>query len=282
MHGVLKNGFAFPFALAVIAALTSLAHADVTGTIQGRIMIRDNRAASPTPTNLGTLVPARRMVVAVTALPNSSHINPHFFAVTGDDGRFTLQWTDETRQGFPIPLQVKVTYFSSNEAGGGTTSPPVLFQILRWPNITPEDIFNRNIKNANVDLGNLNIDGALADEESAAYLTTREVFERIVAKSRNLRERMPGTLVKTRVQGFGMFRGITPLPREAWVTDGAAVGNPSTVAHELGHAITWSALQLNSAPINPLTDYMMNGVPGWSRDSREFSKAAFLEGMADF
>jgi hypothetical protein len=53
------------------------------------------------------------------------------------------------------------------------------------------------------------------------------------------------------------------------------------VAHELGHAVTWAALQLAAAPINPLTDYVMNGVPGWTRDSREFSKAAFLEGMAD-
>jgi hypothetical protein len=45
--------------------------------------------------------------------------------------------------------------------------------------------------------------------------------------------------------------------------------------------VTWAALNLDRAPINPLTDYMMNGVPGWERDSREFSKAAFLEGLAD-
>jgi hypothetical protein len=56
------------------------------------------------------------------------------------------------------------------------------------------------------------------------------------------------------------------------------------LAHELGHAITWSALDLNSAPINLATDYSHPaGGPGpfWSRTTREFSKAAFLEGLAD-
>jgi hypothetical protein len=41
---------------------------------------------------------------------------------------------------------------------------------------------------------------------------------------------------------------------------------------------------LDFAPINPLTDYIFppGGLtPSWRRDTREFSKAAFLEGMAD-
>jgi hypothetical protein len=54
------------------------------------------------------------------------------------------------------------------------------------------------------------------------------------------------------------------------------------LAHEIGHAITWAALQVNSAPLNLISDYIFGGSLGWSPDSREFSKAAFLEGMADF
>src|SRR6266436_6789047 len=67
MSTMLKSTLTIHFACAFYIAVSTLAFADVTGTVQGRVMIRDNRAASPNSAGLGTLVPARHMVVAVSA-----------------------------------------------------------------------------------------------------------------------------------------------------------------------------------------------------------------------
>ncbi len=271
------------FCLILVMALMCAprAYATVRGVVSGRVLIFDNRSLSPNTATLGTTVAARRLVVAVTSpaassMTGGSFINPTNYAVTDANGRFRVQWTDETRGALPIRLRLTITYTSSESNGGGRTPPRVLFMVDG-----DQETFRRDVTTNNFNLGDIIVDASRAGEESAAYLTTREFFETIVARSRNLRERMPGTVVKVNVEGFGIFSGITPVPHEVWVTPGRAVSNPGTVAHELGHAITWAALQLNSAPINPLSDYMMFGVPGWARDSREFSKAAFLEGMAD-
>jgi hypothetical protein len=97
---------------------------------------------------------------------------------------------------------------------------------------------------------------------------------------------MPGLVVKTRCpnvdsnadSGFG----YSLFPHEVVVSENVPVSNPFVLAHEIGHAITWAALDLNSAPINLVSDYAHpSGSPGWTKVQREFSKAAFLEGLAD-
>jgi hypothetical protein len=89
---------------------------------------------------------------------------------------------------------------------------------------------------------------------------------------------MPGLVVKTRRPG-----NFTFFPDEVNISALVPTNDPLVLAHELGHAITWAALDLGSAPINPLTDYahLGGGELPWEPDTREFPKTAFLEGLAD-
>jgi hypothetical protein len=272
----------------------SVPHASIEGTVTGTIRVADNRdlrfitnvtGGDPFP----AITNVRRVVVAVTAIPvnlgdGPAPINPTFFAVTDDNGNFTSPWQDQTRNAFPARLRITILWQSSDEAGGGTVPPATLFRIARvgvGVDISPQTVFRENVNASGAtDLGVLT---AAANDETAAYLTTREFFDRIVSNSRVLRNRMPGLVVKTRVLDFDVGSGVTPFPREAYVSDGTPVTSPRVLAHELGHAVTWAALDLNLAPINPATDYSHPlGLPlHWAPDSREFSKAAFLEGLAD-
>jgi hypothetical protein len=272
---------------------TSVSQQSVEGTVTGTIMVADNRdlgfIEAVTGARSPAMMPARRVIVAVTAIPvvtgsGLTYINPTFFAVTDNNGNFTSPWEDQTRNTVPTRLHVTVLWQSSDEAGGGTTPPATLFRIARvgvGVDISPQTVFSANVNATGAtDLGVLT---APANDETAAYLTTREFFNRVVNNSRILRNRMPGLVVKTRVPSFDFRFGVTPFPREAYVSEGTPVTSPLTLAHELGHAVTWAALDLNSAPINPATDYShpLGSPLQWARDSREFSKAAFLEGLAD-
>lgn len=268
------------------------AWAQIAGTVRGQIRVADNRNLAFITAVTGTPLPAfrfvRRVVVAVTAIPAPSDgeltfINPTFFAVTDNNGNFTSPWQDQTRDAFPARLRVTVLWEASNGAGGGTAHPATLFRIARTGvgvEISPQTVFTRNVNVANPNLGELT---APANDETAAYLTTDEFFRNIVNDSQVLRNRMPGLVVRTRVPNFNFFFGVAPFPHEVFISEGAPATAPLILAHELGHAITWAALDLDSAPINPLTDYAHpGGSPlSWGRDTREFSKAAFLEGLAD-
>lgn len=271
----------------------SVPHASIEGTVTGTIRVADNRDLGFITAVTGTPPPAirnvRRVVVAVTAIPVTSgggltHINPTFFAVTDGNGNFTSRWQDQTRNTFPARLLITILWQSSDEAGGGTAPPATLFRIARvgaGVDISPQTVFRANVNAAGTT--NLGALTAAANDETAAYLTTREFFDRIISNSQVLLNRMPGLVVKTRVPSFDFRFGVTPFPREAYVSEGTPVTSPFILAHELGHAITWAALDLNSAPINPATDYShpLGSPLQWARDSREFSKAAFLEGIAD-
>ena len=268
--------------LATFCAPTT--RAEVTGTVQGRIRTTDNRVVRPNNAAgvAGGFVGVGRVVVAVTAVGQNNVINQTRFAVTNNNGDFTAAWRDTSRNGFPVPLRITVMWELSNAAGGGLTAPAAQFRIVRFgvTSGSEQSIVNRNVNGANVNLGNINI---AASDETAAYLTTREVFNRIVAFSNVLQTRMPGLVVRTRVPGFNFRFGVAPFPREVFVSEITPVTAPSVVAHEIGHAINWSALGVASAPINPVTDYAHPGgtLTGWAPTSREFSKAAFQEGLAD-
>ncbi len=72
--------------------------------------------------------------------------------------------------------------------------------------------------------------------------------------------------------------GLAPTAKELLLAARTPVLTPWTVAHELGHLVTWNALGLNIAPLLP-TDY--SGLT-WDLTTRESERAAFLEGMASF
>lgn len=268
----------------------SAAWAQIAGTVTGNITVAENRSlafiAAVTGTPISASRTVRRVVVAVTAINvDSNFINPTFFAVTDHFGNFTSPWEDQTRDVFPARLRITVLWEGSRSgAGGATTHPATLFRIARvglGVEISPQSVFFRNVDAANFNLGVLT---ATANDETAAYLTTEGFFFNIVRKSQTLRSRMPGLVVKTRVPDFNFLFGVAPLPHEVLVSENVPVSTPLVLAHELGHAITWAALDLGSAPINPATDYVHPAgglLPQWDRDSRETSKAAFLEGLAD-
>lgn len=254
----------------------------ISGTVQGRIIVRDNRNLESS-----AHVPVRHVVVAVTALPAPSggelqYINPTFFAITDNNGNFSSSWQDGTRNAFPTRLRIAVLWEFSNELGVQNVAPTPLFRIRHVdPYRNAQSVFIRNVRGNSIDLGALIPD---ANDETAAYLTTQEFFQRIVLPSQILRERMAGLVVKTRVPSFNSSFGVAPFPREVLISEGTPVQRPLVLAHELGHAVTWNALDLNSAPLNPATDYTHPAgglAPRWSLQTREYSKAAFLEGFAE-
>ena len=269
------------------------AEAQIEGTVRGRITVGNNRFSvngglPPTPL---TRVPVRRVIVSVrangVATNNQANAdNPTFFAVTDANGNFELPWLDNTRDAFPASLRVTVWFESSTEEGAtGERRPTGLFRVMRvvlGGEASADQSFIRSVNGPNLlNLGALN---ATANDETAAYLTTDEFFHNIVRGSSVLPERMQGLLVKTQVPSFNFNFGVTPLRREVFVAAGTPRTAPMIVAHELGHALTWNALGLDLAPIVPVTDYVFppGGIlPSWSRTTREFSKAAFLEGFAD-
>jgi hypothetical protein len=286
----MKNYSLLTFALLFCFNLPA-AQAKIEGSINGRIMVSDNRSspmgvAPASPPS----VPVRRVIVSVRAIPAITGgefqiINPTSFAVTDNKGNFSLPWEDLTRSNFPVSLRVTVWFDSSVEVGAtGSTRPATMFRVVRavlGGNAGADESFSFDVTGSDSNLGTIT---ATANDETAAYLTTSEFFLNIVAGTSVLPERMIGLVVKTRVPGFSFSFGVTPLRSEVFVSAGTPRTAPMVLAHELGHALTWSALGLDVAPIVPLTDYVFppGGVsPSWDPITREFSKAAFLEGLAD-
>lgn len=292
-HAKLRT-FAFSLPIFAILLFFNLhtAEARIEGTVQGRIRVGDNRfsvngtaPASPLPG-----VSVKRVIVSVRALNASAGdelnvINPTSFGVTDASGNFELPWLDNTRDNFPTSLRVTVWFESSTEVGAtGSTRPATLFRVVRvvlGGEASADQSFVRNVTSSTFNLGSLT---ATANDETAAYLTTDEFFHNIVRDSSVLPDRMPGLRVKTRVPGFNSNFGVAPFRHEVFISETTPRTIPMVLAHELGHALTWNALDLNVAPIVPLTDYVFppGGLaPEWKRTTREFSKAAFLEGLAD-
>lgn len=268
------------------------AEARIEGTVRGRITVGNNRFSvnEVSPPSPLPIVSVRRVIVSVRALGVATNnelnpVNPTFFAVTDANGNFELPWLDNTRDNFPGSLSVTVWFDSSTEEGAtGNRRPTSLFRVMRvvlGGAASADQSFTRSVNGPNPNLGALR---AVANDETAAYLTTDEFFHNIVRDSSVLPERMQGLVVKTRVPNFNFNFGVTPLRGEVFIAAGTPRTSPMIVAHELGHALTWNGLGLELAPIVPITDYVFppGGVlPSWSRTTREFSKAAFLEGFAD-
>ncbi len=293
LHSKLRN-LTISLPIFVIMVCFNLQHAEarIEGTVRGRMTVGNNRFSvnGTGPANPLPIVPVRRVIVSVRSIPANSTgelnvINPTSFGVTDANGNFELPWLDNTRDNFPTSLRVTVWFESSTQVGAtGNTRPSSLFRVVSvvlGGEASADQSFVRNVNSAAPNLGSLN---AIANDETAAYLTSDEFFHNIVRGSSVLPDRMPGLRVKTRVPNFNFSFGVTPLRREVFVSASTPRTSPMTVAHELGHALTWSALDLELAPIVPITDYVFppGGLsPSWQRTTREFSKAAFLEGLAD-
>jgi len=288
----IKLTVALPIFAILVCFNLEQAQARIDGTVRGRIRVGDNRftvtgvpPATPLPQ-----VTVKRVIVSVRALGVDTNgelnvINPTFFGVTDSNGNFNLQWQDNTRNNVPTTLHITVWFDSSTAVGEtGTTRPAVLFRVgsvVLGGIASADQSFDRNVNSRDPNLGSLT---AAANDETAAYLTTDEFFHNIVRGSSVLPQRMPGLVVKTQVPNFNFSFGVTPLSHEVFVAAATPRTRPMVLAHELGHSLTWNALDLNVAPIVPLTDYVFppGGLaPEWKRTTREFSKAAFLEGMAD-
>jgi hypothetical protein len=226
-------------------------------------------------------------------------VNPAFFTRTDAQGNFNVRWRDETRQYGQIPLVITIAYISSWRAGswmeGDLPVTPAQFRVAPFSQaVSGITSFNHTVLSLpdlppSPDLVIPQIDLPVrrgtfrlpAGDRTAAYLTAHEVFVR--ATFPDLRRRMRGLMIRfgapNDILGLELSGGVAPSAREILLTTGTPVTFPGTVAHEIGHAITWTGFDFTLAPISPIPDYGADG--RWSMEQRVSSKAAFLEGLAE-
>lgn len=124
------------------------------------------------------------------------------------------------------------------------------------------------------------------NEITDAFYTLREVYTLFDSQGDpfiggSIRSDMLGLHLSLNNPGFG---GGTPTASSIFLGAGTAAARPETVAHEVGHAVAWRALDQDIALINGTTDYNIC-VPDpnnltWQDFSLECDKAAFHEGLA--
>ncbi len=196
----------------------------------------------------------------------------------GADGCYSATWTDWTRDAFPTRARMAILWSHSDVTGQSDSMPPPVFSI--------HGATGRPLGNSrSVELtDNTTVDRTLAGgDAAAAYLTAWEFFDRVVrggngGRSDRLVNAMRGIHIFIGLPNLSGGWGIAPTQKEVLVAARMPVLTPWTVAHELGHLVTWNALGWRVAPLLP-TDYA--GLT-WDFTTRESERAAFLEGMASF
>lgn len=279
-------------ALAVLFILPPAAVAKIEGVFHGRVVVEDVRLLKPAssacirfdPARAGEhgphcIFPVRRAIVSAAVISPAGAAIETRWTQTDGAGNFDLLWSDESRNNFPTRLRVRVHWYSTRGELITSTS-----------NAKPADVaFEIDGSNdATIDetLGTVNADDdttrefqASVSDESQAYLTATEVFRRIVRWSEHLRARMRNVHIKVRDPAFYFERALAPKSDLVLINESLPFIEPDTLAHELGHVITWNALDLHDAPLNPIIDYEGRN---WCRVCRQSERVAFLEGMADF
>ena len=193
-------------------------------------------------------------------------------------GCYSAKWTDWTRDAFPARARMAILWSHSDVAGQWNSMPPTVFSIH---GATGQPLGNSR----SVELtASTTIDRTLAGgDAAAAYATAWEFFDRVVrggngGRSELLVEAMRGIHIFIGLPSLSGVWGIAPTQNEVLMAARTPVLTPWTVAHELGHLVTWNAMGLRVAPLLP-TDYA--GLI-WDFTTRESERAAFLEGMASF
>jgi hypothetical protein len=134
-----------------------------------------------------------------------------------------------------------------------------------------------------------------ASEASNAYLTAEEVVS-IVRADTIAGGGAPDDATSMISYSHGAFQYLDLVVNDNTISpDGGAiaptdetillnpgVGSTSTPAHEMGHTMMWRLFGFPIAQINPLIDYLCDGVTSWKPWTQECERAAFMDGFADF
>ncbi len=197
---------------------------------------------------------------------------------TDVNGCYSATWTDAARDTFPVRARMAILWSHTDAAGQRDRMPPPIFSLH---GITGQPLMNsRTVELA----ANTTVDRTITSgDAAAAYVTAWEFFDRVVrggngARSERLADAMRGIHILIGLPNVTGGWGLAPTAKEVLVAARTPVRTPWTVAHELGHLVTWNALGLSVAPLLP-TDYV--GLT-WDLTTRESERAAFLEGMASF
>ncbi len=197
---------------------------------------------------------------------------------TDAQGCYSATWTDATRDMFPARARMTILWSHTDVSGQRDRMPPAIFSIY---GMTGQALGTTRTVELFADA---RIDRTISGGDAAAsYVTAWEFFDRVVnggngARSERLVKAMRGIRIVTGLPTVSGSWGLAPTAKEVLVAARTPVRTPWTVAHELGHLATWTALGLQIAPLLP-TDYV--GLT-WEFTTRETERAAFLEGMASF
>lgn len=252
------------------------------GTLSGCVTAteaRVNPAAQDTgllwTSRPGDTMPVRRVLLRLRISGGST---PEFFTVTGDDGCYSLTWTNSNSSSFPVSAVLGVIWASPDMTldTQQTSTPGRLFTIHDGP-LYPDLVTTRNVSlNANT---TRNV-AVTSGEKETAYLTAEEFYARVVRQSTTLLNTMKGVAVHI---NSAPFSAVTPTALDVHLSGGMAVGNAFAEAHELGHMVAWRSFGLVLAPFRAdFLDYMcFDANPTHSWTSLECEKAAWNEGFAN-
>jgi hypothetical protein len=277
---------------AIFLIVPTCAAAKIEGVFHGRVVVEDARVTKPPtsacirfdPAREGEhgphcIFPVRRVIVSATVIGPTGLSLETLWTQTDGDGNFVIFWTDSSRNSFPTRLRFKVHWYSTR--GGLITSTrntkpgDVAFEI----DSSDDTTISETVGTVNVDDDTTREFQAEVSDESHAYLTAVEVFRRIVRWSDLLKSRMRKVHIKVRDPALFVERAMGPTSDLVLLNEGLPFTEPEIVAHELGHLVTWNALNLHNAPLNPVIDYEGRN---WCRSCLQTERVAFLEGMADF
>ncbi len=286
-----RNSKSLIFALAVLIAPTGArdAVATIDGVVGGCVRMKETRGqltdAAGSLHRADTVdangdIPVPEVVIRFTFSgaggPNRK-IAP-IYVRTGANGCYSAKWTDWTRDAFPTRAHMAILWSHTDVTGQRGGMPPPIFSI--------RGALGQALGNSrSFDLmANTTVDRTITSgDAAAAYITAWEFFERVArggngGRSDLLVNAMRGIHILIGLPNLSGGWGFAPTKNEVLVAARTPVLTPWTVAHELGHLATWTALGLSVAPLLP-TDYF--GLT-WDFTTRESERAAFLEGMASF
>ena len=276
--------------LAAVGVGPSESHA-VNGTLSGCVTTTEVRA-NPSPNNPGRLwtsQPGNGMPIRRALIRLRFFFGAEFFTSTNDAGCYSIAWSDALSLFFPVNAELAVILASPDMPLGTqqTSSPNRLFTIHNGPLFFDFIAETRNVAmNANT-TQNVTVAGAGTGEPKAAYMTTQEFYSRVVNQSTAFLNTMKNVHVhvNSTPAAPGVAGGIAPTTSDVFLIGGTATTNAFTVAHELGHIVTWRSLGVVTVPFRAdFLDFACDGtiIPAHSWDSLECQKAAWNEGFAHF
>lgn len=116
----------------------------------------------------------------------------------------------------------------------------------------------------------------------AAFQTARDTYRMIHAEGGGAATigDMLGLKIFVNDATLGVGGGIAPLADEIYLSPGLARQRPFSVAHEIGHILTWRSFDISAAPASLALAYLCDGNPGWADFTDECEQAGFLDGVA--